>query len=324
MPNGLTELCAAARSSPLAPRNAVYEALRGAEVAVIRADGDDPEYLELWADRDPVLGGLWIPVFSDLGLAKDFATGARRPAGPALQPVNGPAVELFRAALLVPCFAGLRLDPIKEGSTRLERHDVFALADGLCPNEAPDIHLFEEPLVGMPEETLCRFGEADPSYGPDGRRAVFPGAPGLSMHDFRCLSPLELGGEAAWVPCRNLAAALASAPDGAPERDDCLMELMVSFGMLGEAEVLCRKLRAEPARRPWALGQLGRVLRRAGRLAESIAHCRAALEEAPGEARLYRSLALAHAELDEMEEAAAVARRGLAVFPDEPTLRRFA
>lgn len=323
----LTQLSDAARQQPLAARRALYEALRDARVTVLQVGEEDPANLQLWADRDPVFGGVWIPAFSDPACAEVYAARVRLAGGNSWRPLLGLVREFFGAALDIPFFAGVRLDPVEEGAARLERHEVSALADGLVPDEAPFIHLLDSNIVRIPEGVPCRFGEADPGFGPEGRRVVFPAAPGLTLHDFRCLSSLDLGGAPAWVPCRNLAAALTSAPCAAADREEregTLMEALVSFGMLGEAEALCRRVGGDAGRKEWALGHLARVLRRSGRLLECVEHCNSALEVAPEEPRLYHSLALAHAELENLDSARQAARRGLRRFPNDPTLQRFA
>ncbi len=327
----LSRLCDEARRRPLASRARLHAGLRGAKVTVIGVSkGDDAPAdggLEVWADRDPVLGGVWVPVFTDPTASEAFAERAKRPPDRTLRPATGNAVELFSSLLEVPCFAGVRLDPEGAVSTRLERGDVCALSDKLIPEEAPVLHALAGPAVELPAGIACRFGEPEPGYGPQGRRAVFPEAPGLVLQDFRSLVELELGGEPAWAPCRNYASALAAArlPPGERARlDEALIEALVAFGMYGEAEALCGKALEDGGRRRWALGHRGRVLRRAGRLFECVDFCKEALAECPEEARLYRSLALAYAELEDMAAARAAARRGLAHHPEDATLRRLA
>lgn len=327
MPAELTRLCDEARRRPLAPRGELHKILRGAEVSVLAASESGEGRLDVWADRDLVLGGVWVPVFTDPEKAELFLGGVKTPDGRTLRRASGVAHELFTALLEVPRFAGVRLDPEPSGAARLERHDVSVLADGLLPTEAPALHDLAGPPMRLPEGIPCRFGEADPTYGPSGRRAVFPSAPGLTLHDFRCLVELDLGGTPAWVPCRNLASALRKALEGASEPEaleESLVEALVGFGMFGEAEAVLTVLLEGHDRRHWALGHLGRVLRRAGRLKDCVAHCEAALDEAPDESRLYRSLALAHAELEDLAAARDAARRGLRLFPEDETLRRFA
>lgn len=323
----LSRLCDEARRRPLAPRKELHTLLRGAEVSVLAASQSAEGRLDVWADRDPVLGGVWVPVFTDPERAESFLGGVKTPDERPLRRASGLAHELFSALLEVPRFAGVRLDPEPSGAARLERHDVAVLADGLLPSEAPALHALQGPPMRLPEGIPCRFGEADPSYGPAGRRAVFPSAPGLTLHDFRCLVELDLGGAPAWVPCRNLVSALSKALEGSGEPEaleESLVESLVGFGMFGEAEALLGALLEGSARRHWALGHMARVLRRAGRLKDCVAYCEAALDEAPDESRLYRALTLAHAELEELAEARDAARRGLARFPQDETLRRFA
>ncbi|TBR17287.1 tetratricopeptide repeat protein [bacterium] len=328
MPSELTQLCDAARRRPLAPRKDLHTLLRGAKVTVLTATPlSEESRLDVWADRDPVLGGVWVPVFSDALRAEAFLGEVVTPDARPLRCASGLAHELFTALLEVPRFGGVRLDPERGGAARLERHDVAVLADGMLPGEAPELHSLDAAPMRLPEGIPCRFGEADPSYGPSGRRAVFPTVPGLTLHDFRCLVELNLGGQAAWVPCRNFASALRKALEAAEETEaleEQLVEALVGFGMYGEAESLLLALLEGAGRRHWALGHLGRVLRRAGRLKDCVAHCEAALDEAPDESRLYRSLTLAHAELEELEAARDAARRGIRRFPDDATLRRFA
>lgn len=323
----LSQLCDTARRRPLAPRKELHTVLRGAKVTVLTASpASEDDRLDIWADRDPVLGAVWVPVFSDPVRAEAFLGSVATPDSRALRCASGLAHELFTALLEVPRFGGVRLDPERGGAARLERRDVSVLADGLLPSEAPALHAIEGPTMRLPEGIPCRFGEADPSYGPSGRRAVFPTVPGLTLHDFRSLVELDLGGQPAWVPCRNFAAALRKALEAGGESaplEEALVEALVAFGMYGEAEALLTVLLEGAGRRHWALGHLGRVLRRGGRLKDCVAHCEAALDEAPDESRLYRSLTLAHAELEDLEAAREAARRGVSRFPDDPTLRRF-
>lgn len=328
MSGDLSQLCDTARRRPLAPRKELHTVLRGAKVTVLTASPvTEDDRLDVWADRDPVLGGVWVPVFSDPVRAEAFLGSVATPDSRSLRCASGLAHELFTALLEVPRFGGVRLDPEKGGAARLERREVSVLADGLLPSEAPSLHTIEGPTMRLPEGIPCRFGEADPSYGPSGRRAVFPTVPGLTLHDFRSLVELDLGGRPAWVPCRNFAAALRKALEAGQESaplEEALVEALVAFGMFGEAEALLTVLLEGVGRRHWALGHLGRVLRRGGRLKDCVVHCEAALDEAPDESRLYRSLTLAHAELEDLEAAREAARRGIGRFPEDSTLRRFA
>lgn len=327
MPAELSALSEAARRRPLGPRRRFYEALKSASVTVLAAEGAAEDSLEVWADKDPVLGGLWIPVFSQKAAAESFGETMKRQAERPLKAVSGPAGELFGAILEVPRFSGVKVDPNARSSARLERAEVSSLAAGAVPPEAPSLYTLGGVRVSLPDGIPCRFGEADPSFGPPGRRALFPAAPGLALQDFRSLVELDLSGTVAWVPCRNFVAALASAPCEKGRRsevDETLMEALVSFGMLGEAEALCEKVGAEAERSAWAAGHLGRILRRSGRLNDCIAHCRASIPRYPDESRLHRALTLALAELEELEAAREAARAGLARFPDDAALRRFA
>ncbi|MBI5596548.1 MAG: tetratricopeptide repeat protein [Elusimicrobia bacterium] len=323
----LPALSDAARRRPLGPRRRFHEVLRDSAVTVLAADGASPENIEVWADKDPVLGGLWIPVFSAKPAAEAFAAKMARPGERSLKAVSGPAAELFGAILEVPRFAGVKVDPSARSSARLERAEVALLAAGAVPSEAPVLHALGGVRVSLPDGIPCRFGEADPSFGPPGRRALFPAAPGLTLQDFRSLVELDLSGTTAWVPCRNFAAALASAPCEKGRRsevDETLVEALIAFGMLGEAEALCARAAPEAGREGWAAGHLGRVLRRAGRLDECIAHCRASIPLYPDESRLHRSLTLALAELEDLEAARDAARAGLERFPEDTALKRFA
>lgn len=333
MGGNLTEAIRAAARDALAPRAPLYEALLSSSTYLLHArteSGEDPATsiepadLNLWAESDTELGGIWIPAFSTPEAAARYA--ATLDSEDELHWVSQKPGGVYALLAAIPRLAGVRLDPPGEDGPGLEWDELHALAQGRVPPDGPRLYELPDGPYRMPDGLRGRFGHVAPErVGFDGRQVVFPDEAPLALEDFRRWVRLTLDdGQQAWTPCRHFAALLRRQADR--DRDfsleTVLLAALVEFEMYGDAEALCARLVVEPGRAGFALGELAGIYRRSGRLESALRVCREALCDHPGEASLHRNLALALAELEDLPGAREAARSGLARFPTDAVLRR--
>ncbi|OIO07715.1 MAG: hypothetical protein AUJ52_09675 [Elusimicrobia bacterium CG1_02_63_36] len=333
MGGNLSTQIRAAAEDALAPRSGLYEALLSSPTYLLHVPGSrgegsrqslEPADLNLWAEPDTELGGIWIPVFSTPEAAARYA-GTLESEEELIWVGQKPG-GVYGLLSAIPRLAGARLDPPGQDVPGLEWEEVRALARGRVPPEGPRLYELPDGPYRMPDGLRGRFGHVSPErVGFDGRQVVFPDEAPLALEDFRRWVRLTLDdGEEAWTPCRHFAALLRRQADR--DRDfaleSVLLAALAAFEMYGDAEALCARLVVEPGRAGFALGELAGIYRRSGRLECALRVCREALCDHPGEAALHRNLALALAEMEDFPAAREAARLGLLRFPADPTLRR--
>jgi hypothetical protein len=324
---------AAARDA-LAPRAGLYEALLSSPTYLLHAEtGPEPDSseplepgdLNLWAESDTGLGGVWVPVFSTPEAAARYAETLE--SEDKLRWVSQEPGRVWPLLASIPRLAGVRLDPPREETPGLEWTEIRDLAGGRLPEDGPRMYELPDGPYRIPDGLRGRFGHLEPArVGFDGRQVVFPDEAPLALEDFRRWVRLTLDdGEQAWTPCRHFAALLRrqAERDGDSDIEAILLAALIEFEMYGDAEAYCARIVVDPARTAFALGQLARIYRRSGRLDCCLQVCREGLRDHPGEISLHRNLALALAELEDVDGAREAARSGLERFPGDPTLSRF-
>ncbi|HVE14400.1 MAG TPA: hypothetical protein VNI01_13455, partial [Elusimicrobiota bacterium] len=220
------ELAALARQAavePLASRRDLHAALLRAPTYLLHL-GDKPlapgqtrvvrgqESFSLWADMDPELEGVWVPVFTQRRGVSAYI------AARSLQPPEGREFQWMRHgpgkvyALLqgIPRFAGIVLDPDGHGGARVDWAEVNALSEGRMPPEAPVRRGLPLSSYKPPPDTRCVWGPLPAGAdGEGGRCVLFPQAGTPASQDYRRLVRLDLDdGGPAWTPCRHFIAAL--------------------------------------------------------------------------------------------------------------------
>ncbi|OGR60061.1 MAG: hypothetical protein A2X36_06445 [Elusimicrobia bacterium GWA2_69_24] len=344
----IEEVILEAYSKPLASRRPLFRGILGAPTYLLRVGSEEladddvrvlagagaeerTSSLAVWAEGDALLGGVWVPVFTSEEKASTYvaARGLRHPPGKQLQWVRHEPGQVYGLLETIPCFAGVYLNPEKDGGVRLEWLEVNALSESRVPPEAPLLRSLPDEECALPEGIRCRVGHLDRKvFGFDGRQVIFPEFGNLELQDFRSLVQLRLeDGDSAWAPCRHFAAVLRRLLERCRERasdcEDLFLQSLILFEMYGEAEAACSRLAVTPERRSYALDNLALVFRRSGRIENCVDVCRHGLREFPAEAPLYRNLVLALAQLEDLEGARKAARQGLGHFPDDATLQRF-
>jgi hypothetical protein len=86
----------------------VDQPIKGASEVRVSQGAQD---FAVWADRDPEMGGVWVPIFPARDEVKDFvrARRLRAPKGKDFLWMENQPGEVFRIVRLVRHFAGLRL-----------------------------------------------------------------------------------------------------------------------------------------------------------------------------------------------------------------------
>ena len=203
--------------------------------------------LSVWAEGDPELDGVWVPVFTSKERASEYVLrrGLHRVETGQFQWVRHEPGQVYSLLQGVTCFAGIYLNPEGEGGVRVEWPEVNALSEGRIPAEIPVLRELPIDECVLPEGVQCRVGRLDRRvFGFDGKQVIFPSAGRLELQDFRSLVRLNLNDDdLAWAPCRHFAAVLRGALDAAhppePEREELLMSSLIQFEMYGEAEAAC-------------------------------------------------------------------------------------
>ncbi len=331
----LEDTVRSAAEDPLASRQSMYEALLASPTYLLHAEEKgsgtkqngslDASELNLWAEADSDLGGIWVPLFSTPEAAARYAETIE--SDECLRWVSQEPGSVYRLLAAIPRIAGVRLDPPGKEVAGLEWGELQALAQGEIPEEGPHLYEFPDGPYRMPDGLRGRFGKLEASrVGFDGRQVVFPDDAPLALEDFRRWVRLTLDdGEDAWTPCRHFAALLRrlAERDRCPELEAELISSLIEFEMYGDAEAVCARLVVEPGRAGFALGHLARVYRRSGRIEGCLRICEEGLQDFPEEAALYHNLVLGRAELEDLKGARKAARGGLEHFPDDEMLRRF-
>ncbi|PCI37459.1 MAG: hypothetical protein COB53_06285 [Elusimicrobia bacterium] len=324
----LAECIQAAAADSFAPRKSLFEALLAQKTYLLDAetkDSCDGSELNLWAEEDSDLGGIWVPLFSTAESAMGYAQSLQ--TEDALRCVSQAPGRVFELLTAIPRIAGVRLDPPGEEVAGLEWSELRALSEGRLPDEGPHLYDLPDGPFPMPSGLRGRFGQLEASrVGFKGRQVVFPDEAPLALEDFRRWVRLTLDDhEEAWTPCRHFAALMRrkASFDHDPQLETELIAALIEFEMYGDAEAVCGRLVLEPGRAGFSLGQLARIYRRSGRLDECLRICEEGLLDYPDEAALYRNLTLGRAELEDLEGAREAARGGLERFPLDATLRRF-
>lgn len=304
----LEEAVRAASADALAPRREMYEALLAAPTYLLHAGegkgaGHEAELgasdLNLWAEPDTALGGVWVPLFSTPQSAARYARSLE--SEERLRWVSQAPGRVYALLTAIGRIAGARLDPAGGDGAGLEWTDLHALSQGRIPEDGPRLYELPADSFRMPEGLRGRFGKLEPSrVGFAGRQVVFPDEAPLALEDFRRWVRLTLDdGGAAWTPCRHFAILLAgkAAREQDPELEAQLIAVLIEFEMFGDAEAVCARLVLNPGRAGFALGQLARVYRRSGRLAACVRICEEGLRDYPEEPALNRNLELCRAAL---------------------------
>lgn len=338
MVENLEHLLRRAAQSPRAPRAALYRELLRSETylltvdepiaqgevkRVTRADASFP----VWADKDPELGGVWVPVFPARDRVREFvaARKLRAPRGKEFLWMGHMPGQVFSLLRGVRRFAGVRLFLDRESTVDLNWGEAAALAEGRMPADAPA--LFELPVdrLIIPAGARLSFGRLPPWDGEASPKLLLmPEAGKFRPEDARRLVRLPLGeGRYAWTPCRHFLQILrrlrALGTEGSERFVEALLASQIAFQMYGESEALCDWLIAR-GQEVYAWLGLAAIYGRTSRFEDCAALCGRAVVKYPTERTFHVNGLRALIALGRREEAARRAETAVRLFPQDAVL----
>ncbi len=339
MVENLEHLIRRAATSPLGSRGALYKELLRSETYLLTvdsplADGEvrrvtkGDSSFPVWADKDPELGGIWVPLFPARDRVREFvgARGLRAPRGKEFLWMGHMPGQVFSLLKGVRRFAGVRLFLDAATSVAVPWSEVRALAEGRAPAE-PAVR-YELPLerLVIPAGVKLSFGRLAPWAGEEKPvLLLMPEAGRFASEDMRRLVRLPLAeGRHAWTPCRHFLQILARLKRlGAEGHMESVIASLISFEMYGETEALCEWLE-QRGRQAFAWLALASVYGRTGRMDECAQLCREGASRYPEERGFHVSGARALLALGRREEAAVRVAAALARFPEDAALAEMA
>ncbi len=338
----LEHLIQHAAEHPKASRVSLYKELLRSETFLLSLDApldeeestrvlSGEETFSIWADKDPELGGVWVPMFPARDAVARFVArkGLRAPKGREYLWMGHAPGAAFRLLRGVRCFAGLRLYLDDDAQLGVPWSAVKALSEGRLPAEEPELYELPVAKLTLPAGARAAFGRVDAGPGEHhGRLLCLPELGRFRAEDIRKLVRLEYGEEGTvWMACRHFlqilrARGAASDAESARYVSD-LLRSFVGFEMYGEAEALCDWLVRE-GNESYAWKCLAAIQLMIGRHEECAALCRGGAAKYPEEKAFSVHGARALAALGRSEEALRVVAAGLAKFPGDASLTELA
>ncbi|MDD5655827.1 MAG: hypothetical protein PHF00_01035 [Elusimicrobia bacterium] len=334
MVENLEFLIQQAAGQPEHPRGGLYKELLRSQTFLLCVDKPLKEGVEsrvsrgsrdfaVWADRDPELGGVWVPVFPARDEVGEFvkARGLRPPKGKEFLWMEHRPGEVFSLLRGVRYFAGLRLYLDDSTQVAVPWTLVKSLSDGRVPEDGPERYELPVSRLVIPEGVRVSYDEvALGDGGAPGRLLRLPAAGKFAADDLRKLVRLNLGRHGVvWMACRHFLQVLRYTGGDAGRCVEDILRSFIGFEMFGEAEALCEWL-ARKGNEAFAWVCQAAIYGRTGRLSECAALCRRAAAKYPAERSFRVNGARALAALGRREEARQFARLGLEAVPDDAAL----
>ncbi|MBI4376204.1 MAG: tetratricopeptide repeat protein [Elusimicrobia bacterium] len=280
----------------------------------------------IWADKDPELGGVWVPLFPARDAVAQYVSAKSLQAPPGkefLWMAHQPGT-IFSLMGGVKCFAGMRLYLDEASSLDIPWSDVKTLSEGRLPADAPEVYELPVAKIVLPAGSKIAFGAVNVGPGdPKGKLLCIPDAGHFRAEDIRKLVRLPLGARGtAWMACRHFLQVLRFIHDkgrGSQRYWEDVLCSLIGFQMYGEAEALCEWL-VKQGREIMGWMALAAVYAKTGRLAECAELCRDALSKCPKESSFAVSGAKALSKLGREKEAADLLERALKRAPRDLSL----
>ncbi|MCX5795802.1 MAG: tetratricopeptide repeat protein [Elusimicrobia bacterium] len=326
-----------AADHPRRPRGGLYRELLRSQTFLLGVDEPLPEGSEVkvsrkaqdfaaWADRDPELGGVWVPLFPARDDVGEFvrARRLRAPRGKDFVWMEHQPGEVFRLLRGVRYFAGLRLTLETDTQVPVPWTLVRSLCAGRVPDDAPELYELPVARLAIPEGVRIAYGRVDlGGREGEGKLLCLPAAGHFAAEDLRKLVRLDLGRNGVvWMVCRHFLQVLRyvqSLGGGAGGHLQDILRSLIGFEMYGEAESLCDWL-ARKGDETFAWVCQAAILGKTGRVRECAEFCRKAAAKYPAEVSFRVNGARALAASGQTEEARTMAAEGLKDFPGNGAL----
>jgi hypothetical protein len=239
---------------------------------------------DIWADKDPEMGGIWIPVFVARDTITQYVSDRRlkAPAGKEFLWMENAPGQVFALLKGVDCFAGLTLFLDSKRAIPLPWTDVKALSEGRIPGAEP--HLYESPLgrLVLPFSAKIALGTIKVG-GVANRMLCLPAAGHFSGEDMRKLVRLTVENVGqVYTTCRHYIQILRHTKANQSGGLEEILECLFRFEMYGEAEALCSAL-VHRGKESLAWPYLAAIYLKCGKLSECAELCQKAGRKFPDE-----------------------------------------
>jgi len=336
MVENLEHLIRRAFLNPRLPRTALYKELLRSETYLLTVDSPLEEgeikrvtksdaSFPVWADKDPELGGVWVPVFPARDRVRDFvaARKLKTPKGKEFLWMGHMPGQVFALLRGVRRFAGIRLFLEPGQSVTIPWTEVRALSEGKILDEGPKRYELPLERLVIPAGARLSFGKLKPWEGEEKPvLMLMPDAGKFAPEDLRRLVRLPLGEKHAWMPVRHFLQMMrrlqAFSAEGGRYLED-LFSSLLSFEMYGEAEALCEWFEHR-GHQAYAWVGLSAIYGRCGRMEECAELCVRGLAKYPEERSFHVNGIRALASVGRSEEAARFAAAAVRRFPGDRVL----
>lgn len=336
MVENLEHLIRRAALNPRLPRTALFKELLRSETYLLTVDAPLEEgevkrvtksdaSFPVWADKDPELGGVWVPVFPARDRVRDFVASRRlkTPKGKEFLWMGHMPGQVFALLKGVRRFAGVRLFLDPGVSVTLPWTEVRALSEGRVADEGPKRYELPLERLVIPAGARLSFGKMKPWEGEEKPLLmIMPDAGKFAPEDLRRLVRLPLGEKHAWMPVRHFLQMLRRLQTLGGEGGRYLEDLfssLLSFEMYGEAEALCEWFEHR-GHQAYAWVGLSAIYGRCGRMDECAELCIRGLAKYPEERSFHVNGIRALAAVGRSEEASRYAEEAVRRFPADEVL----
>ncbi|MDD5302340.1 MAG: tetratricopeptide repeat protein [Elusimicrobia bacterium] len=336
MVENLEHLIRCAAVNPRLPRTALFKELLRSETYLLTVDSplEDGEVkrvtksdasFPVWADKDPELGGVWVPVFPARDRVRDFVAARRlkTPKGKEFLWMGHMPGQVFSLLRGVRRFAGIKLFLDPGLSVTVPWTEVRALSEGRIADEGPKRYELPFERLVIPAGARLSFGKMKPWAGEEKPvLMLMPDAGKFAPEDLRRLVRLPLGEKHAWMPVRHFLQMMRRLQTLSGEGGRYLEDLfasLLSFEMYGEGEALCEWFEHH-GHQAYAWVGLSAIYGRCGRMDECAELCVRALAKYPEERSFHVNGIRALAAVGRAEEASRYAAQAVRRFPGDEVL----
>lgn len=336
MVENLEHLIRRAALNPRLPRTALYKELLRSETYLLTVDTPLAEgeikrvtkpdaSFPVWADKDPELGGVWVPVFPARDRVRDFvaARKLKTPRGKEFLWMGHMPGQVFSLLKGVQRFAGIKLFLDPGLSVTVPWTEVRALAEGKIADEGPKRYELPYDRLVIPAGARLSFGKMKPWPGEEKPvLMLMPDAGKFAPEDLRRLVRLPLGEKHVWMPVRHFLQMMRRLQvlNGAGDRYlEELFASLLAFEMYGEAEALCEWFEAR-GHEAYAWIGLSAIYGRCARMEECADVCLRGLAKYPEERAFHVNGIRALTAVGRSEEAVRRAEAAVLRFPGDEVL----